>query len=325
MAKPDVVLLTAIASHIITWKQTTIGTIADVFNLSAEDAIEAVKILFLTEVDDRAARYFVDFELDAATTDDDTDLVYSLEDTISYVPMLDDDPRVYLTYGEAAVSIEIIDQLLKLVDPASEAGLSLRSVREKIRRGTGDIVGAAPPEPRGSQDVLDAVWEAMRESRRLTFTYHRADGVTEAISTRTVIPCAVVSEQEGYLAALQNDRDLRWFRLDRMSRASTGAPVSQTEANRARRTLRRHPHLHPTTGTDVTFTVKPGAAWFAEAIPGAVTVNGGDTLSITVHAVSATWVRECAIKIGTDLVDIAPVEMKRDVIAQATAIAQVQR
>lgn len=324
MAKPDVVLLTAITSFIVNTRQTTIGEIAEVFDLKIDDAIEAVKILFMTEVPTRANSYFVDFVLDSDESEDGTDLVYTADDSISYSPSDYDDPRVYLSHGEAAVSIEMIDQLLKLLDSESEGAESLRTVREKIRTGVGGTIGAEPPEPRGAQDVLSAVWEALRESRRLTFDYHGPGELGEKVTSRTVIPCAVVSETEGYLAALQDKKHLRWFRLDRISNARTGEPVSQTEANRARRMIRDHPQTHPADGFEVTFTVKPGAAWFAEATPGAVVAARDDALDITFTAASITWARGSAIKIGTDLIDIAPADVKSAIVSQARAILEVQ-
>ena len=325
MAKPDVVLLTSITSYIVNTKNTTLGEIAEVFDLKFEDAVEAIKILFLTEVEGRENSYFVDFVLDSANTADESDLVYSPEDSIVYNDMSYDDPRVYLTHGEAAVSVQMIDQVLKLLHEDSEPAESLRSVREKIRQGTEHAIGAEPPEPRGSHDVLDAVWAAMRESKRLSFDYHSPGELQEKVTTRTVIPCAVVSEYEGYLAALQDEKELRWFRLDRMSNAKTGVPVSQTEANRARRTLKKHPDLHPTHGFEVTFTVKPGAAWFAEATPGARLVNNGDSLDITCTAVTTTWVRGCAMKLGTDLLDISPNSVKDEVVKQVKAVLEAQK
>lgn len=324
MAKPDVVLLMSITSYIANTGHTTIGEIADVFDLTFEDAVEAIQILLLTEVDGRDNPYFIDFVLGSQATDDDSDLVYAPDDPIDYVAMDYDDPRVYLTYGEAAVSVEMIDQVLKLLDPRSQPAQSLHSVREKIREGTAGTIGAEPPEPRGGSAVLDAVWEAMRESTRLVFDYHRPGEFDEYVTTRTVIPCAVVSESEGYLAALQDEKHLRWFRLDRMSKASTGGSVSQTEANRARRTVKKHPELYPEGGFDVTFTVTPGAAWFAESTPGATVVNNGDTLDIKFSSATTTWVRGCAIKIGTDLVDIAPPSVKHTVVTQVRAMMEVQ-
>ena len=311
-------------SHIVNQGETTIGAIADVFNLSFEDTVEALRILLVTEVEGRETPYFIDFSLNSAPTDDDSDLDYQPGDTIEYQPFSYNDPLVYLTYGEAAVSIEMLDQLLKLVDPGSPSGQSLRTVREKIREGTEGTIGAAPPEPRGARDVLDTVWSAFRDGTRLSFDYHSPGELAEHVSRRTVIPCAVVSEAEGYLAALQDEKDLRWFRLDRISRAETGAPVSQTEANRARRTLKKHPEHYPTAGFDVTFTVAPGAAWFAETTPGARTEPNGDSLDITVTSTSIAWVRGCAIKIGTDLLDIAPRDIKRQVVAHAQAMLQAQ-
>lgn len=324
MAKPDVVLLTAMTSFIINTRLTTIGEIADVFNLSLDDAVEALKILMMTEVDSRPSFYFIELMVDAQSDEDDNDLVYTRDDRVSCMPTKYDDPLVYLTLGEAAVSIEMIDQVLRLLDPTSDAAESLRTVREKIRSATGQTIGAEPPRPRGSQDVLDAMWEALRKSRRLIFDYHGPGELTERVSTRTVIPCAVVSETDGYLAALQDEKQLRWFRLDRMSNASVGEPVSSTEAGRARRTLKKQPEPKPVDGFPVTFTVKPGAAWFAEATPGAEVVNRGDSLEITFTAVSTTWVRGSALKIGTDLLDIAPRSVKDTVAQQARAILEVQ-
>ncbi|WP_241698502.1 helix-turn-helix transcriptional regulator [Flaviflexus huanghaiensis] len=324
MAKPDVVLLTSMAAFIINTRQTTVGEIADVFDLSLTNTVDALKTLMLTEVESRPGFYFIEIAVDTEDDDDDSDLVFARDNWVTYTPTKYDDPLVYLTLGEAAVSIGMIDQVLKLLHPGSDAAESLRTVREKIRSATGGTVGAEPPVPDSSQDVLDCTWQALRESRRLTFDYHGPGGLTEKVTTRTVIPCAVLSETDGYLAALQDKTELRWFRLDRMSNASVGEAVSSTEANRARRTLKKNSDPKPIDGFAVTFTVKTGAAWFAESTPGAHVTSHGDRLDITVRAVSTTWVRESALKIGTDLLDINPPEVRQAVAEQARAMLEVQ-
>lgn len=324
MSKPDVVLLTAITTYITNAKQTSIGEIADVFDLKLENAIDAIKTILFTEVEDRVGRYYLDFHVDAQETEDGTDVIYSEDDEITYQPTKYDDPHVYLTVGEAAVSIEMLDQLLKLVAPDSPSAESLLSVRGKLHDATGQIIGAEPPTSRGSKDVLTTVWDALRHSKELIFQYHSPEEYGEKVTERTVIPCAVVSEYEGYLAALQDKKDLRWFRLDRMSHARTGKTFTTTDANRARRTLRRQPDTHPIGGTTVTFTTKPSAVWFAESTPGATMVAGDNSIRITVQAISTTWVRNCALKIGTDLLDIEPADMKAAVVEQARRILEVQ-
>lgn len=324
MSKPDVVLLTTITTFIINSKETSVSEIADRYDLSIDDAIDAIKTILLTEVEGRTNHYFLDFYIDAEETEDGTDVVYSADDAITYQPTEYDDSRVYLTSGEAAVSIEMLDQLLKLVAPGTPSARSLTTVRDKIQGATGQSIGAGPPEPRGSGLVLDAVWDALRNSRMLTFNYHGPGEYTERVTQRTVIPCAVVSEVEGYLAALQDGKNLRWFRLDRMSNAVAGKPFTQTDANRARRTLKNHPDLHPSEGELVTFTTKPRAIWFAEATPGATVVEKNNQLEIRVRAVSATWVRNSALRIGTDLIDIAPASMKQAAIEQAKKILEAQ-
>lgn len=325
MRKPDVVLLTAITTFIANRGETTPGEIAEVFDIKVDEAIEAIKIINLTEVTDRAGRYFLDFHVDAKETEDGTDVIYSADDRITYFPTDYDDPRVYLTLGESAVSIEMIDQLLKLSAQGSESAQSLLSVREKIRQAVGGSIGAEPPTPRGSDQVLETVWTSLRHSRMLAFDYHGPAEFGERVTQRSVIPCAVVSEAEGYLAALQGkSHDLRWFRLDRMSNATVGEEFTQTDANRARRKLRNHPELHPTEGDDVVFRVEPQAIWFAESTPGATVTDNGDSIDITFRAVSPTWVRNSAIKVGTDLIDIFPAEVKDEVVKQARRILEIQ-
>lgn len=317
MSRLNPIFFLSIAAFINSRGAVTPREIAEHFGVPIARVIEVIEYLRYAEVRDKPNFYFIELDIDYEDDDEWAADVPPIGPDEFISPAGFDEVDIHLSAAEIFLALDILDQLAKLVTGPSRDSLS--RLRGRLVEAAAELnlepVGVMP-EPEASAGVLSAIWQS--EARRhLSFDYHRPGKDGEERSRRTVTPLAVVTEDRTYLAALA-DRELRWFRLDRMSRPELeeSAP-SETEVKRGLAALRRVRSVVPTEGQEARLIVRRPGRWVADSIPGATIAERGENLEITVTATSASWLRQIALWAGTDLIDIEPAELRSEVVEGA--------
>lgn len=324
MKRPDPVLFLAIASFIDSHHEATPRRIADHFGLPIDHVIRVIDYLHVTEVAGLDQPYFVDFIIDRQDDDPDAPDVPPTGPDDFIAPQFPHQIKLHLTASEIFLALDIIDQLTKLLGPG-EGRDSVLKLRENLAKAGAQLAltpAGGPVSPDASAQVLSCAWRAGGRFR-MAFDYHRPRGGGEEVSRRIVAPLAVVTEDRTYLAGLIEGGELRWFRLDRMSRPQVlDEEIDATELARGRRALSKVRSVVPSEGSEAHLIVRRPARWIAESIPGARLEPRGENYDITLRATSTQWVRQVALWAGTDLVDIEPADLRRDVIDGARRMLQ---
>jgi proteasome accessory factor C len=181
------------------------------------------------------------------------------------------DPEPYSdTFDRAARLLPIeANALVAAIDLIGRAHPDLRSAREKVV----DALGFDPADeglqivsPRAEDSIAHTVELAVHESRELEIVYWTQD--EDRYSERVVEPYALFNGKEAwYVAAWEQDRGLRHFRLDRIKQATVRDA-----------TFERREEVNPM--ADI-------GGW-----PRTGTVGGSRTARVLISADQARWVRE---------------------------------
>lgn len=321
MSKLDLTEIVSIAAFIRGEGETTFEEIAEHYGVDVNLVIDAVTTMNMTETGANA--YFLDVLIDVEDEDDESPEVhYTPRDRIS-VQARGENPLIYLTAGEAVVAAHLLDRLLALLGPGVTRD-DVASLRQLIVNVAADrnvtLPHLSPPE--APADVLAAVWDALRTGRVLEVDYHKVGEFTEQTSRRSIVCCGLYSRDRVYVGALDGKKNLKWYRLDRMSNPALGHPVAEVDLERARRAWNRYDKPGNIAGDQVHLITTRSGRWVAELVESSHVHDNGDTLDISLPAGSLPWLRQVCLLLGEDLLDIRPSDVKERVVASARALLE---
>jgi predicted DNA-binding transcriptional regulator YafY len=171
----------------------------------------------------------------------------------------------------------------------------------------------------GSTEHLATLRNAVREHRAVVLRY-RAGGSTES-SERTVCPQAVVYvEQMWYVVSLNDDKTLRFYRLDRVEDVTPHTDVFEPDETVLGRVIQEGRAFGSQTEYRMTVRYSPRIArWIAERAGVPLDSDGGLTLE---HPVAdESWAVRHVLQYGPEAELIAPPELRQALVTRLQTLA----
>ncbi len=229
-------------------------------------------------------------------------------------------PPLTLTLDEAMVLLALLDNVVE-VTPSGDSRQALLRLRSEItesaaRAGFAQALWREPESPIAAES-LETIIRCIDEHRAMSFSYHRAGPeLREEVRDVVVVPISMSTGAAPVLRAV-SDGSVRSYRLDRIGAVTTGDPISRRDFTVARNLVRdeeraaaaanrRGEHSWQPEGESVTLHLARAGKWAGETLPGAVVVEEGDTLRVTLPVTSEEWLFSLLLQLGDAVLAVEP-------------------
>ncbi|MCI7551264.1 MAG: WYL domain-containing protein [Actinomycetaceae bacterium] len=322
----DLARYISVLSYIRARGTVQLGELARHYNVGVREMYSYLWTLYMLEIMDTSASYVSPFSLslenvDPADDHPDPQMEISLD--AHYIFDKADAFSTTLSFAELIALLATIDSLLYTAEPeTADQLLALRAmlVSASVKAGYHDEMWPAPVIE-GGRDVQRKIRSAIANRRYVTIEYWKAQGAGAASTTAYVIPLYIEAKEHPLLRAANAERELRTFRMDRISAVEISHKKLGIKAfgKLTVQAKRARPHFD---GEEVRLYCDVDAAWLVETIPGAQAYRADDELMITLHAGSIEWLRTLAARIGPSLHRVEPQHIADALAANAATILQ---
>ncbi|MFT3942564.1 MAG: WYL domain-containing protein [Ancrocorticia sp.] len=229
-------------------------------------------------------------------------------------------PPLALTLDEAMVLLALLDNIVEVTPPGEsrEALLNLRSeiTESAARAGFAQALWREPESPIAAES-LETIVRCIDEHRTVNFSYHRAGPeLREEVRDVVVVPVSISTGASPVLRTVSEGR-VRSYRLDRIGAVSAGEAIARKDFTAARNLVRdeeraaaaatrRGEHSWQPKGESVTLHLTRAGKWAGETLPGAVVVEEGDTLRVTLPVTSEEWLFSLLLQLGDAVLAVEP-------------------
>ncbi len=229
-------------------------------------------------------------------------------------------PPLTLTLDEAMVLLALLDNIVEVTPPGEsrEALLRLRSeiTESAARAGFSQALWREPESPIAAQS-LETIIRCVDEHRAVNFSYHRAGPeLREEVRDVGVVPISISTGTSPLLRAVSAG-SVRSYRLDRIGTVTAGDSISRRDFTVARNLVRdeeraaaaaarRGEHSWHPEGESVTLHLARAGKWVGETLPGAVVIDEGDTLRVTLPVTSEEWLFSLLLQLGDAVLAVEP-------------------
>ncbi len=229
-------------------------------------------------------------------------------------------PPLTLTLDEAMVLLALLDNVVEVTPPGQsrEALLRLRSeiTESATHAGFGQALWREPESPIAASS-LETLIHCIDERRTVRFTYHRAGpDLHEEVRDVVVVPVSISTGASPVLRGV-NGGSVRSYRLDRIGTVHAGEVIPRKNFTAARNLVneetrvdaaatRRGEHPWQPQGESVTLHLTRAGKWAGETLPGAVVIEEGDTLRVTLPVTSEEWLFSLLLQLGDAVLAVEP-------------------